>query len=98
MYSIIVIKPYRFTSEAKASRHPLAYLPFGAGPRNCPGTRLALLEAKIGMAMVLQKMRFVQCEETKVSDTITHGMNVIFLLSFTNQMIHIVLPLLYQCK
>ena len=54
--------------------------------------RLALLEAKIGMAMVLQKLKFVQCEGTKVSDTIMHEMNVIFVLSSKNQMVHSVTP------
>ena len=70
----------------------MAYLPFGAGPRNCIGMRLALLEAKIGMAMVLQKLKFVQCEGTKVSDTIMHEMNVIFVLSSKNHMVHSVTP------
>uniref|UniRef100_A0A8C2I6G8 Thromboxane-A synthase n=1 Tax=Cyprinus carpio TaxID=7962 RepID=A0A8C2I6G8_CYPCA len=41
--------PERFTPEAKASRHPFVYLPFGAGPRSCVGMRLAQLEIKMAL-------------------------------------------------
>uniref|UniRef100_A0A8C2IT02 Thromboxane-A synthase n=1 Tax=Cyprinus carpio TaxID=7962 RepID=A0A8C2IT02_CYPCA len=41
--------PERFTPEAKASRHPFVYLPFGAGPRSCVGMRLAQLEIKMSI-------------------------------------------------
>ena len=39
--------PERFTPEAKAGRHPLAYMPFGDGPRKCIGLNFALLVAKV---------------------------------------------------
>ncbi|XP_031420381.1 thromboxane-A synthase [Clupea harengus] len=58
--------PERFTAEAKASRHPFVYLPFGAGPRSCVGMRLAQLEMKMALALILQRFTVEACSETKV--------------------------------
>ncbi|XP_010881640.2 thromboxane-A synthase isoform X1 [Esox lucius] len=58
--------PERFTAEAKASRHPFVYLPFGAGPRSCVGMRLAQLEIKIALVHVFRRFNIVACTETKV--------------------------------
>ena len=56
----------RFTAEAKASRPPLAHMPFGWGPRNCIGMRFALLETKITLMEILRKNSFAQGPETPV--------------------------------
>lgn len=58
--------PERFTPEAKASRHPFVYLPFGAGPRNCVGMRLAQLEIKMALVHLFHRFTIVTCSETKV--------------------------------
>ncbi|KAG7455873.1 hypothetical protein MATL_G00245670 [Megalops atlanticus] len=58
--------PERFTAEAKAKRHPFAYLPFGAGPRSCVGMRLALLEIRMALVHVFRKFSIVTCSETKI--------------------------------
>ncbi|XP_029992926.1 thromboxane-A synthase [Sphaeramia orbicularis] len=58
--------PERFTPEAKASRHPFVYLPFGAGPRNCVGMRLAQLEIKMALVCLFHRFSIVSCSETKV--------------------------------
>lgn len=58
--------PERFTPEAKASRHPFVYLPFGAGPRNCVGMRLAMLEMKMALVHLFRRFSIVACSETKV--------------------------------
>uniref|UniRef100_A0AAQ4RL57 Thromboxane-A synthase n=1 Tax=Gasterosteus aculeatus aculeatus TaxID=481459 RepID=A0AAQ4RL57_GASAC len=58
--------PERFTPEAKASRHPFVYLPFGAGPRNCVGMRLAQLEIKMALVRLFHRFSVVACSETKV--------------------------------
>lgn len=56
----------RFTPEAKAARHPFVYLPFGAGPRNCVGMRVAQLEMKMGLARLFHAFSLVTCAETEV--------------------------------
>ncbi|ELU14194.1 hypothetical protein CAPTEDRAFT_220559 [Capitella teleta] len=61
-----VFEPERFTAERRAELHPLAWLPFGAGPRNCIGLRFALLQAKIVLAKLIKKFRIVPCQQTKV--------------------------------
>ncbi len=58
--------PERFLSERKALRHPMAYLPFGAGPKNCIGMRFAIMETKMTLISVLQRYTVVKCNKTKV--------------------------------
>ncbi|UJR23768.1 hypothetical protein I4U23_026744 [Adineta vaga] len=58
--------PERFLATEKAKRHPMAYLPFGDGPRNCIGMRFALLETKIGIVKALQVVKFQRCEKTEI--------------------------------
>jgi cytochrome P450 len=50
-------EPARFTAEREAARHRYAYFPFGGGPRACIGSHFALLEATIGVALLLQRFR-----------------------------------------
>lgn len=45
----------RWLPEAEAARHPHAYKPFGNGARACIGRQFALVEAKLAIAMILQK-------------------------------------------
>ncbi|XP_037539369.1 thromboxane-A synthase isoform X2 [Nematolebias whitei] len=58
--------PERFTPEEKANRHPFVYLPFGAGPRNCVGMRLAQLEIRMALAHLFHRYSITACSETKV--------------------------------
>jgi cytochrome P450 len=54
-----VVDPERFAPGRVDSIAPYAYIPFGGGPRICIGSSLALMEAVLLAATVLQRFRLV---------------------------------------
>lgn len=58
--------PERFNDDNKKNIVPYSYLPFGIGPRNCIGSRFALLEVKILMAYLVNAFSIEVVEKTNV--------------------------------
>lgn len=57
--------PERFSDENKGDIKPLSFIPFGVGPRNCIGSRFALMEAKSVIYHLLRDFDFVKIPRTQ---------------------------------
>ncbi|XP_061191534.1 cytochrome P450 3A4-like [Saccostrea echinata] len=60
-----VFNPERFRKGNKQHIKPYSFLPFGAGPRSCIGSRFAMLETKIAMVRILKQFSFKPCDASK---------------------------------
>lgn len=45
----------RFTTEEKEKRHPYTFLPYGQGPRMCPGYHIGVFQTKAALVKILKK-------------------------------------------
>ncbi|XP_046555829.1 cytochrome P450 3A29-like [Haliotis rubra] len=60
-------EPNKFNAERwekKSEINPMFFLPFGHGPRQCIGMRLALVEVKVALVHVIRHIRFVRLVDT----------------------------------
>ena len=65
--------PERFSPVNKDKIVPYSYMPFGIGPRNCIGMRLALAEVKITTVRMLQHVRLGVSENTEIPPKLDQG-------------------------
>ncbi|MEK6762107.1 MAG: cytochrome P450 [Nitrospirota bacterium] len=64
-------QPERWTTPhggQEQGHNPKAFVPFGAGPRSCPGRNLTLLEIKSAMAMLFRNFSITKSTFTKPVD------------------------------
>ncbi|XP_071110092.1 cytochrome P450 3A29-like [Haliotis cracherodii] len=66
-------KPERW--EKTSEINPMHYQPFGHGPRQCIGMRLALIEVKVALIHLIRNIRFVRLEDTpdELTDFVVTG-------------------------
>ncbi len=73
--------PDRFLPEAVAKRHPLAWIPFGSGQRQCIGRDFGLMEGQLILALIMQRFNVKAWDkhtvEPRISTTLrTNGVIV----------------------
>ncbi|XP_017069222.1 cytochrome P450 6g1 isoform X1 [Drosophila eugracilis] len=56
--------PERFSPENRKSIVAMAYQPFGSGPHNCIGSRIGLLQSKLGLVSLLKNHSVRSCDAT----------------------------------
>ncbi|XP_058462589.1 cytochrome P450 9e2-like [Malaya genurostris] len=65
--------PERFSDDNKADINMGAYVPFGVGPRNCIGSRFALMEVKAIVFHMLLNFSFERTNKTPVPMRLMRG-------------------------
>ncbi|XP_043700874.1 cytochrome P450 734A1-like isoform X2 [Telopea speciosissima] len=74
-HDVTEFNPGRFSEGVgRAAKHPMAFIPFGLGARTCIGQNLAILQAKLAMAVILQRFSF------RLAPSYQHAPTVLMLL------------------
>ncbi|KAL1509790.1 hypothetical protein ABEB36_004472 [Hypothenemus hampei] len=68
-----VFDPERFSDENRDQIMPYSYIPFGVGPRNCIGSRFAILESKTLLYNLLLNFEIVPIKKTANPLKISRG-------------------------
>ena len=61
-----VFRPERFSKENKGERNKKVFLPFGEGPRMCPGQQIAMVTIKMTFATLLRHYEINLSEKMKL--------------------------------
>ncbi|XP_017769503.1 PREDICTED: cytochrome P450 9e2 [Nicrophorus vespilloides] len=61
-----LFNPERFSPENRRNINASAYIPFGSGPRNCIGSRFAIMENKTIIFQLLRRFSIVPTEKTDI--------------------------------
>ncbi|KAJ8982101.1 hypothetical protein NQ317_010959 [Molorchus minor] len=72
--------PERFNEKNKAKIQSFTFLPFGSGPRNCIGSRFAVMVAKLAIFRILSQYEVKSTEDhvTKKNSNLTLPNNIVF--------------------
>ncbi|XP_021359991.1 cytochrome P450 3A8-like [Mizuhopecten yessoensis] len=62
----VVFNPERFSASERDKHDPMDFLPFGYGPRNCVGMRLALMETKMATAHIVRNFKMCVGSKTEI--------------------------------